>query len=813
MRLVKEISLPALLSRDGTTLQAHINELSAKANMTRLVIADNTSIVVASTHPQDIGRPLPTLSERPHHQWRRLPIQIDNQPAGLVAAEFSDIVLLDAYSGVRTVSVLIALAGIVGSAVVAIIAAGFLTRKLNLITDTAARIASGDYTARTGLTGQDELSQLANTFDLMVEHLVQNKAQLRQTMETLKEREKNIAITLNSIADGVIVTDRDGAITLMNPTAEALTGWHQVDALQERLDVIFPVVDEQSGKSLQSLILHVAETSDAKTLGSGVVLKNHQGKRFYINCTAAPIQSHEGQTIGIVVVFNDVSQEVQLRQQLTKSQQGLQAIMDHAPSVVYVKDREGRYEFINAQYLKIFGLQREQVIGKTDNELLPADTAESVRKNDIYVLKNKQPIEFEENIPQADGQLHIYTSEKFPLLDEHGEAYALCGISNDITDRKRHEEEMKRAQKMDSLGKLTGGVAHDFNNILNIISGYAALLDMKVAEAQEDVRELVSNIQKASTRGAELTKRLLSFSSARSTQITLLNINEVVSKDEDMLAKILTVRISLVLDLQKDLWLCEMDASELEDSLVNLVLNAMHAIDEKGRVIIKTENLRLANGEDKKQYQEYVKLSVIDNGCGMDASLIQHIFDPFFSTKGKQGTGLGLSQVYGFVKRAQGRIDVRSTPGHGSTFDLYFPRATHSSDILTLAEGQGEQSLYGNERIVVVDDEKELTNVAEQILSEFGYDVVVFNRAEDALAYLSTHRADLLLSDIIMPGMDGYELAAEVMSAFPYVKVQLVSGYSDDRHMRETQLPLKNAILFKPYTTVQLLTSIRNLLD
>ena len=520
--------------------------------------------------------------------------------------------------------------------------------------------------------------------------------------------------------------------------------------------------------------------------------------------------------------FNDLINErekseadlKQTEEALRKNQILLNSILNNSTAVIYVKNIEGKYILINRQYEKLFHVTQEEIIGKRDYDYFPKEVADELYEHDKEVMENCEVMEYEELIPHSDGT-HIYISTKFPILNGGNEIYAVCGISVDITERIRQEEQLRRSQKMDALGNLTGGIAHDYNNMLGVILGYAELLESSLS-AQPNLAKYANEISHAGKRGAKLTKKLLDFSRKKASEEDILNLNTLLLNQRHMLEKTLTVRIELVLNLAEDLWSIWINDSEMEDIILNMSINAMHAIEGNGQLTIQTNNQTL-NQMDAQALGltsgDYVLLSFSDTGCGMNEATKEKIFEPFFSTKGEKGTGLGLSQVYGFVRRSCGAIKVYSELGHGTRFVLYFPHYHESDSNEESAKDHSVMTVAGNESILVVDDEPALLNLTCEILDQHGFNVISAENAKQALDKLEHETVDLLISDIIMPEMDGYQLAAIVKEKYPAMKIQLASGYSDDRNMGIVSESLKKNLLFKPFNSQVLLQRIRELFN
>jgi PAS domain S-box-containing protein len=425
-------------------------------------------------------------------------------------------------------------------------------------------------------------------------------------------------------------------------------------------------------------------------------------------------------------------------------------------------------------------------------------------------------------IIRPEGEIRYIHEQGEVKLDAKGEVIGLFGIIQDITERKLAEKEkedlqreLQQVQKMDALGKLTGGIAHDYNNMLGVITGYAELLK-DALDKQPRLARYAHQIHHAGERSAKLTKKLLAFSRTKTPEANCLNLNMLLLKQQHMLEKTLTVRIKLVLNLEKNPWFIWLDESDMEDAILNMSINAMHAIEGIGQLTIQTSNQKI-NQMDAQALGittgDYVLLSVTDTGCGIDKESIERIFDPFYSTKGELGSGLGLSQVYGFVQRSGGVIKVDSEPGQGTQFTLYFPRYHESGDAEQSAEDYPAATFTGNKTILVVDDEPALLNLTGEMLGLNSFNVICAESAKQALNILQHESVDVLVSDIIMPDMDGYQLAAIVKEKYPSIKIQLASGFSDERNMDKIDESLRQNLLLKPYNSQALLQRIRELLN
>ncbi len=501
---------------------------------------------------------------------------------------------------------------------------------------------------------------------------------------------------------------------------------------------------------------------------------------------------------------------------IEKGKKRTQQVLDGLLTMVSITSPSGTLDFVNSRPLELAGLIDRDVIGKKIWDCPWFSFNEETQyliRNDFQLASKGKVIEREIEFALSDHKIWIDFSVH-PVFDAMGEVSFLVAEARDATRRRQAEEHSKRSQKMDALGKLVGGIAHDYNNMLGVILGYAELLEMK-CQAHTDEGNYITEIMRAGERGRVLTRKMLAFSKSESSNPSECNINRILVDLKDMLSKSLTASITLEYHLQEQAWPVWLDIHELEDAILNLSINAKYAMPNGGYLTIETQNIYLSKEEAVLlglTANDYLKLSVTDTGCGMDEQTKTHVFDPFFTTKGEAGNGLGLSQVFAFMERSNGIINLQAVLNEGSEFSLYFPRHHKTKEMTQSFDMQSAPQLTGDEHILVVDDEPALQALAKQILTHFGYHVVTAGTGEIALKILAAQPIDLMLSDVIMPNMDGYQLSREVAKRYPLVKIQLASGFSDNRHT-DSDLHLQQNMLHKPYSSKELLTSIRLLLD
>jgi len=506
---------------------------------------------------------------------------------------------------------------------------------------------------------------------------------------------------------------------------------------------------------------------------------------------------------------------------ITLNEEDFSDILNGMVDGVITINQHGIVLTFNKRAESIFGYASEEVIGQNVSKLMPEPERSA---HDSY-LKNHITTGVENIIGIGRDVIALRKNgETFPMrlsvieypAKIEGDRWFI-GSCRDITLQKQQEEQLRRSIKMEAIGKLTSGIAHDYNNTLGVIMGFTDILARK-AKDHPEFQKYIQQIKSATERGSKTTKQLMSITRKRADSAEVTQINDVLLEDKDLLIQAITPQIKLSITTADDLWKVFVDRGCLEDVVLNLIINAMHAMPEGGKLDIATSNTEVSSVDAQVLNippGDYARLTVSDTGIGMSEEVVSHIFEPFYSTKGEKGTGLGLSQVFNFVNQAKGTIRVYSEVGIGTRFTIFLPRylQVDVTNKVKPSESENQSDFTGSESILVVDDDKFILKVTDEILSSHGYSVFCADTTGEALEILNSIPIKLVISDVIMPDIDGFELAHIISSLYPDIRIQLSSGFSNPKGKSVTIKALAETILEKPYTAEQLLKKVRELLD
>jgi len=529
----------------------------------------------------------------------------------------------------------------------------------------------------------------------------------------------------------------------------------------------------------------------------------------------------EGKVTSIYGAVKDISRRKQAELALRESEARGSAFMEFVPALILIKDQEFRPIFANTRFCQLFPFEAWK--GKTPHETFPAEIADRMLAMDVQAMEQGS-VTYDEMATGEDSVPRNFRTTKF-RIDLAGASPLLGVIILDTTDQKQAElaqanlqAQFLQAQKMESVGRLAGGVAHDFNNMLQAILGYTELA-LAQAKPGQSLHTDLEQIQKTARRSADLTRQLLAFARKQTVTPQVLDLNETVSGILSMLHRLIGEDIELCWRPAAKLWPIRMDPSQIDQVLANLCVNARDAIQGVGRITIETINITMAAAHGQQHPEclpgDYVKLVLSDTGCGMPGEVLQHLFEPFFTTKEiGQGTGLGLATVYGIVKQNEGFIQVSSQPGHGSRFEIFLPRTFLSSPAETEDPARKEPT-RGKETVLVVEDEPVILEMCQIMLEKLGYRVLTSCNPREAFNLAAEHGdpIDLLLTDVVLPEMNGRELGQRLRVHYPQLRHLYMSGYTSD--VIAPQGIQEEGLLFiqKPFSMRELSVRIREALD
>ena len=528
------------------------------------------------------------------------------------------------------------------------------------------------------------------------------------------------------------------------------------------------------------------------------------------------------------------TKKVKIEEEYENSQLILNSIINTIPDIIYRLDADGKIIFIN-DVVKNYNYEPEDLIGKNIFELVHPDDREKARYRvnerrtgdrrtksfEVRLLTlEKKPIPFEIRskeiykepvfLVQAEG---LYSNNKV-----HSNTFlGTQGLARDISEKKRMEEQLRQTQKMETIGLLAGGIAHDFNNLITVILGYADnLLDN--LQTGDSIYNKIKHIQKSAKSAEALTTQLLAFSRRQILKPKVLNLNDIVHKMEVVLKRVIKENVKLKINLDENLDNIKTDPVQLEQIIMNLAINGSDAMPDGGRLIISTKNVFLDEEFTKKLQGSktgyFVCLSITDTGIGMDKEVLENIFEPFYTTKELgRGTGLGLATVYGIIKQSGGNIWVDSERGNGTTFDIFLPKC---EEMVTDTKKSilPEEKLGGKETILVVEDQKDVRELVAGFLKEFGYNIIEAIDGEDAIKQSKNYNDQIhvLLTDVVMPNMNGKEVANRLVAEHPDLKVIFMSGYADNTIAKMGVMDIDKVFIQKPFSPIDLMYKIRKLL-
>ncbi len=621
-----------------------------------------------------------------------------------------------------------------------------------------------------------------------------------------------------------ILFDADFRITDWNPAAEQTFGYTREEAVgKEPNDLIPPSFRAGGAKILERI-----RSGDMAAHSVNENLTK-DGRTITCEWFNTPLVTEDGRFDGLLCLSRDVTRQKALQEEQARlaaaveaSEEQMRLLLESTGEGIYGIDMQGHCTFINRAAAAMIGYDPAEVIGQDMHALIhhhrPDGSPYPVEHCPIYqAMQTQSGVRVRDEVLwRRDGTSFAAEYSSFSIM-KGVESQGAVVTFQDITQVRQLEEQFRQAQKMEAVGQLAGGVAHDFNNLLTIISGYSEIL-LDTLGSSDPMRESVRAISEAGERAASLTRQLLAFSRKTVLEPKVLDLNVVVRETEKFLRRLIGEDILLTAVLDPAISRVKVDPGQLGQVLMNLAVNARDAMPRGGKLTVETRNVEL-DEEYARLHAEvkpgrYVLLSMADTGTGMTPEVKARIFEPFFTTKGVgKGTGLGLAVVLGIVKQSEGQVQVYSEPDIGTTFKLYFPAVEEEvSAPKELDSGNGGR---GTETVLLVEDEDGVRGLAVLVLQTYGYKVLAAGAGKEALRLVEKRSGgiDLLVTDVVMPGMGGPELADILRPRFPQMKVLFSSGYTDDAVVRHGLLQEKVAFLQKPYTPVALVKKVRQVLD
>jgi PAS domain S-box-containing protein len=645
--------------------------------------------------------------------------------------------------------------------------------------------------------------------------IMREDARLRDSEARLRQDAERREFILSAAAIGLWEQDLTTGLVTWSDTMELIHGISGTES-PKTLAAFSALIHPDDRDELTRAFTHSAQTGADYTAVYRSVWPD--GSIHWVESTARVSRDAAGRLTKIVGVDRDITGKKLADAALFESERAYRSTFEGAPVGIAHVALDGRWLRVNRRLCEVLGYQREELLTLDFLGLMhPEDRDHESKAFKKLASGTLDEYHSERRLRHRDGTF-VWTLLSVSVhRDEAGNPKYIIPIVDDITERRTFEAQFRQAQKMDAIGHLAGGVAHDFNNLLTVIIGFSELV-IENPDADPAVRRDVQEVLHAAKTAAALTRQLLAFSRKQTLEPRILDLNAVIGGMEGMLRRMIGEQVQLATNLSASLGRVSADQGQIEQVVMNLVVNARDAVPAGGTVRIETCNVDLddafaaANSGARKG--RHVTIEVSDNGAGMDQTVQARLFEPFFTTKelGK-GTGLGLATVYGIVKQSQGYISVRSEVGRGSTFTVYLPQSAQSDSQHRVAAVSESRS--GNETILLVEDQDSVRGIARAALARHGYTVIEASNGKEALALVEQRHGSiqLVLTDIVMPGMDGRELAKQIALKHPKIRILYMSGFADTLLGSDGILELGLPFIQKPFTPKVLLQKVREVLD
>ena len=638
------------------------------------------------------------------------------------------------------------------------------------------------------------------------------------TKEGYKPDSQLLSSLIHSLPLNVFAKDREGRFIFANDFYCKSVGKTYQEVIGKDDFEIHPRELAEKFRKDDKRIMDLCETESIEEAWQSL-----GGEYGYIQVIKSPLFDNRQQVIGVIGIFWDITGRKKTEIELAEERNLLRTLIDLVPGYIYVKDRASRFLLANKAVAYVMGANDpEDLIGKTDFDFYSESDAEHFRDDERQVIEEEKPlVDREESFYSQDGQLGWILTNKVPLRNLDGEVIGVVGMGLNITKRKEAEQEQERlkaqllhAQKMETVGTLAGGLAHDLNNLLMGIQGHASLITTDI-DARHPFWPNLKAIESYIKSAADLTNQLLGFAQGGKYEIKPTAFNDLIDHVAEMFGRT-RKEIRILKTFEPDLWVVEADRRQMEQVLLNLFINAWQAMPGGGDLYLRTDNMVL----DKTVVAphsiapgRFAKISITDTGMGMDEPTRQRIFDPFFTTKEMgRSTGLGLASAYGIVKNHGGMITVYSEPGHGTIFNIYLPASDKTAQKDVIIETKIAQ---GSDTVLLVDDEELILSVGKAMLERLGYRVIAAAGGVQAVETVLARgdEIDLVILDLVMPGFDGSKTFDRIREIQPAIPVMLSSGYSINGQATEILNRGGNGFIQKPFQLSELSHAIRQILD
>ena len=633
----------------------------------------------------------------------------------------------------------------------------------------------------------------------------------KRAERSLTEAKEQLEATLNALPDLLFIVANDGRITGYRATRAAKLLVPPEEFLgRSYVDVLPPDVADVVAGALDEARQH------GQHFGATYALDLPDGRRWF-ELSVSTQKALAAEDVRFVVLVREITDRKLAEAAMQESERRFRALIEHASDAIALIDGDGTVYYGSPATVRVLGYEIGDLVGRRVFERVHPDDVDHLRQRLTECTRNpNEPLSVQCRVQHRNGSWRLLQGRLTNMLGD-ASVGAIVVNYRDLTEEKQLEEQFHQVQKLESIGRLAGGVAHYFNNLLTAILGYAEILEAEAPTGKLDVGA-VREIRRAGERARDLTRQLLTFARKQMIAPRLLDVNVLVGEAERLLRRLLGEDIAITTGLRDQLWPIEADAVQLEQVIVNLAVNARDAMPGGGTLRIETDNVVL-RPEHAARYPEvapgpHVLLAVSDSGEGMSEETLTKIFEPFFTTKPTgQGTGLGLATVYGIVRQVGGHVRVESTPGRGTTFKVYFPRATGQPE--AMLPQAPEASCRGSETVLVVEDDPSVRELTARALERGGYRVLAAAHGAEALELARRLDAgiDLLVTDVVMPGQSGPEVAEAMSARYPGLKVLYVSGYTEDAIGHHGVLDGGMEFLSKPFTPSGLLAKVRCVLD